>query len=189
MLGRVAGEAIGNYHRCGAIGSTMFRVYLNSPREYWLRYVLGESGEEDSGALKFGRIAHGVILEGEEYCVVPDGVDRRTKAGREEYDRLVEESGDRHIVDRSDGAALDRIVKYGIGGNGAAKSMLHGCSEHEVSYRMAYRDVVLQCRPDGIGDRYIVELKTCRSMGGLIGEFFRRGYHIQAAWYNYVLRG
>lgn len=93
-LGRVCGEDIDYYHHCGAISSTMFRTYLRSPREYWLRYVLGVAGEESpSDALAFGRVAHGVILNGEEYVPLPAGLDRRTKVGREEYDRILCESG------------------------------------------------------------------------------------------------
>ena len=187
-LGKIVGEDIGAYHRSGAIGSTMFRVYLNSPREYWLRYVAKEVEDGDTAALKFGRIAHGVILEGAGYVVVPEGIDRRTKAGKEEYDRLIAGGGG-HIVDHWDGVTLDRILKYGLGRNEAARELLAGCGEHEVTYRMSYRGKVLQCRPDGIGDKYVVELKTCRSIGGLLGDFFRLGYHIQAAWYNHVLTG
>jgi hypothetical protein len=71
----------------------MFRLYLRSPREYWLKYVLGVAGEESpSDALAFGRVAHGVILNGEEYVPLPAGLDRRTKAGREEYERILCES-------------------------------------------------------------------------------------------------
>jgi hypothetical protein len=41
-LGKVEGEDGDYYHGCGAIGSTKFRTYLHSPREYWFRHVSGE---------------------------------------------------------------------------------------------------------------------------------------------------
>jgi hypothetical protein len=186
---KIVGEDIEQYHGSGAIGSTMFRVYLNSPREYWLRYVEREVVDADTAALKFGRLAHGVILEGTGYVAVPEGVDRRTKAGKEEYDRLVASGGRSVVVDHCDGATLDRILKYGLGRNAAARELLAGCRDREVTYRMSHRGKVLQCRVDALAEKYAVELKTCRSIGGLLGEFFRMGYHIQAAWYNHVLRG
>lgn len=186
-LGRIEGEDIGYYHSCGGISSTMFRVYLNSPREFWLRYIVREIGEKRSEAVQFGRVAHGVILEGEEYVVVRSGLDRRTKAGRSEYECFLKENTGRHIIEHGDGVTLDRMVKYGIGQNEAACALLGGCREHEVTYRVCHCGRYLQCRPDGLADKYVVDLKTCRSIGGLVNDFFKRGYHIQAAWYNYVL--
>jgi hypothetical protein len=188
VVGRVEGEDIEYYHHCGAISSTMFRTYLRSPREYWVKYVLGDDvAEEDTAALKFGRVAHGVILEGDEYVVLADGLDRRTKAGKEEYCRAVAECGNRHLLESCDGATLRKMLEYGIGKNAAAKQLIAGCREYETTYRAQHMGKFVQCRVDGLSNQYAIDLKTCRTVSGLLGDFFRRGYHIQAAWYNWVL--
>jgi hypothetical protein len=112
----VCGEDINSYYHCGAISRTTFGKYLRSPREYWLSYVLGVAGEESpSDALAFGRVAHAVVLNGEEYVPLPAGLDRHTKGGREEYDRILCGSGDRHVLAADDAHILQSIVEYGIG--------------------------------------------------------------------------
>jgi hypothetical protein len=44
-LGMVEGEEEDYYHGCGAMGSTKFRTYLRSQREYWFRYLKGNRME------------------------------------------------------------------------------------------------------------------------------------------------
>jgi hypothetical protein len=83
---------------------------------------------------------------------------------------------------------LQSMVEYGIGRNNAAKELIGGCTEYETTYRAQYSGIVVQCLVDGLAQQYAVELKTCRSIGGMLADFFKRGYHIQAAWYNHVLR-
>jgi hypothetical protein len=41
---------------------------------------------------------------------------------------------------------------------------------------------------DGLSEQYAIELKTCRSIGGMMSDFFKRGYHIQVAWCDRVLQ-
>jgi hypothetical protein len=82
-LGMVEGEDGEYYHGCRAIGSTKFRTYLRSPREYWFRYVSGEENGESSESQEFGKVAHAVILEKEKYVYPPTPFDRRTKGGKE----------------------------------------------------------------------------------------------------------
>jgi hypothetical protein len=187
-LGMVDGEDGDYYHGCGAIGSTMFRTYLRSPREYWLRYVSGEWDREASDAQEFGKVAHGVILEKESYVFPRGPIDRRTKAGKEEYQAFLENSGGENVLDHCDGVILERMLKYGLGRNPVARKLIDGCEHFETTYRAKHGDGYLQCRPDGLCSDYIVELKTCRRVDSFVCDFWRYGYHIQAAWYNYVIR-
>jgi hypothetical protein len=187
-VGMVEGEDMDYYHGCGAIGSTEFRTYLNSPREYWFKYVSGEDGGSDGNvSQQFGKIAHAVILENKRFVFPKGAIDRRTKAGKEEYGALEGNNRDAKILDHGDGIALERMIKYGLGNNGAARELLMGCEHRETTYRVKHGKEYLQCRPDGICNDYIIDLKTCRSISSFLGEFWRYGYHIQAAWYNHVL--
>jgi hypothetical protein len=188
-VGKIIGEDISYYHRYGAIGSTMFRQYLASPREYWFRHCSGEweGNSDDSGALEFGRVAHSVILEGKKYTFPRTKIDRRTKFGNAQYRAFVENNNDCHILDHGDGITLDRMIKYGIGANEVAKKLVGGCESYETTYRAKYGNIYLQCRPDGMAENYIIDLKTCRRVSGFLPEFWKYGYHIQAAWYNFVI--
>jgi hypothetical protein len=187
-VGIVEGEAGGYYHGCGAIGSTKFRTYLRSPREYWFRYVSGEDDGEISECQSFGKIAHAVILEKEKYIYPSAPFDRRTKGGKEEYRTFVETSGGANVLEYGDGVTLERMLKHGLGNNPVARKLIDGCDRFETTYRIKHGDEYLQCRPDGLCDDYVVELKTCRRVDSFLSDFWRYGYHIQAAWYNYVIR-
>ena len=68
-----------------AVSSTSLRAILKSPKTFWSQFVDG-IGKEETDAMKFGRLAHMAILEGEKfkerYRVMPrfSGL---TKDGRE----------------------------------------------------------------------------------------------------------
>ena len=90
QVGRIVDEPLEKYHATDAIGSSKFRVFLRSPREYWIKYLSGlDGGDIATESLRFGRIAHSVIMESEKYDVIPSDINRRTKAGCEESDKLV----------------------------------------------------------------------------------------------------
>jgi hypothetical protein len=127
-------------------------------------------------------------LENEKYVYPPSPIDRRTKAGKEEYNTFVGKSGDANVLEHGDGITLERMLKYGLGNNPIAKKLIAGCENFETTYRVKHGDEYLQCRPDGLCNDYIVELKTCRHIDSFVSDFWKYGYHIQAAWYNYVIR-
>lgn len=80
------------YRTREGVSSTDLKHLMRSPAhfKYWK-----EHPQEDTPALLFGRASHKYMLEKDdffnEFAVVPN-IDRRTKAGKEEYAKFLEES-------------------------------------------------------------------------------------------------
>jgi len=84
------------------IGSTMLKTVLHSPAEYHARYITGTLKQKTSKAQLLGCVVHSLVLEPErftrDYWLRPDGIDGRTKAGRERLAKLVAESTGKTLV-------------------------------------------------------------------------------------------
>ena len=147
--------------------------------------------EEPTAALLFGTAAHKYILEPEsfwdEYIEVPK-IDRRTKAGKEEYQRIVE-SGKTPIS--SDDLAVIIDMDAQIKAHPLA-SLLLKTGDHEVPIEWTDENTgeLCKCRPDVIteydGENWIVDYKTTQScMNGAFEKACRLyGYKLQAGMYS-----
>lgn len=145
---------------------------------------------EPTPALAFGTAAHKYVLEPEtfweEYVIAPE-VNKRTKAGKEEWEQFqaeLEESG-MTAISQSD---LDTIKEMyeAIKANPVAHDLLRN-GDHEVPIQ--WTDPITgercKCRPDVLGKEFIVDYKTTTSCED--GSFERScryyGYKLQAAMY------
>jgi hypothetical protein len=143
-------------------------------------------------AMAFGTAAHVATLQphlfGDLYIVKPEDIDRRTKAGKEEYAAFLEEADGREILKRED---YDRCLSIS---NQVRSDRIIGpyLEEGEAERALVWTDVGtgLRCkgRVDWVnhGQRCILDLKTTGTVE------FRRfsavaaklGYHGQAAFYG-----
>lgn len=68
------------------VGSSQLRKLIDSPKAFYWSFFKGAQ-EEETDALRLGRIIHKAVLEGrsfqDSYCLVPDFGDMRSKANRE----------------------------------------------------------------------------------------------------------
>ena len=172
-----------SYDSIPALRRSYLWLMRKSPAHY--KYAV-EHPEEPTPALLFGIAAHMAILEPErfdsEYITAPK-IDRRTKAGKEEWAELM--ASGKSILSEEDSADIsgmrDAIMK-----NELAASLLKG--EHEVPVQWTDPDTgeECKCRPDVIGEDIIVDYKTTASCEN--GEFERSarkyGYQLQAAMYR-----
>lgn len=143
----------------------------------------------ESDAMKFGTMVHTALLEPanfeKEYFLI-DKIDRRTKAGKEEFAQKKIEAGDRIIVTAEEYNKLNAI-KSNFHKNDEA--MEHCMGIIELSHYGEFEGVDIRVRPDVEGENFICDLKTTRASGEL--EFAKeirfRNYDLQATFYSDVL--
>lgn len=159
-----------------------------SPMHYLYRVM---NPPETTPALQFGIAAHKYILEPDtfwdDYIFVPK-IDRRTKAGKEEYQKILDSGkipispDDFEIITN-----MDAMIKAN-----ETASMLLKTGEHEVPVEWTDPETgeKCKCRPDVItnigGVTWIVDYKTTTTCEGSAFERSCRayGYKLQAAMYT-----
>jgi len=148
---------------------------------------------EPTPALLFGQVAHKLLLEPdtfeEEFAVAPN-VDRRTKAGKEEWDRFCLESDGKTVVSADVFyQAYSMILKARE--IPLVKELLAG--EHEVPlfWTDADTDVDCKCRLDCMnrdekGRVTVVDYKTTNdaTYRAFAKDVMQYGYALQAAMYS-----
>ena len=85
------------HHADQAVGSSGLKLIARSPLHYWQAYINSErERKEPTPAMKIGTAWHAAFFEPEEfarnYIEIPQGLDRRTKEGKQLFTEL-EESG------------------------------------------------------------------------------------------------
>jgi hypothetical protein len=171
-------------------GSGAIRAYLRSPSHF--REYLRTRGEPPTPAQAFGSLIHTVILEPQraqrDYVPIPEGIDRRTKAGKEAYAELLESSAGKTLVSAQQWAdawamrdTLLTMPEY--------RSLIHAAkSRVEVSAFWTDPDtgIELKARADIFRvDGVLADLKSAAdaSPHGFASAIARYKYHVQAAQY------
>jgi exodeoxyribonuclease VIII len=160
---------------------------------YWARYIDPKRViPEPTPAMRIGSAVHTHVLElhkwDAEYTVAPDGLDRRTKAGKEAWAAFEAEANGRTVLSRED---ADLVMHMGraVLGHPAAALLLGMAGEAETTHMWTEPTTGLQCkcRPDWISEDggIVVDLKTTEDASP---REFRRSiakwrYHVQAGWY------
>lgn len=177
------------YRQMEGISKSSLELFKKSPLHY--KYSL-ENPKEDTPSLLFGRAAHKYILEKEdffnEFVIAPD-IDRRTKAGKEQWAEFIAGSEGKDVISVKDFEQIQEMDKA-IDSVPLARQLLTG--EHEVSY--FWEDVptgeMCKCRPDCLttfeGKNLIVDYKTCVSCAD--GQFEKNvrkfNYKLQSFQYT-----
>ena len=139
-----------------------------------------------SRSMEIGTLIHSLVLEGRvDYAVGPE-VDRRTKAGKEEWQIFCENHIGKIIVNRDEEAVIRGCFD-------ACSPLMEKCafSYEDIEASVFWERDGIQCkgRPDLIaminGERCIVDLKTTNDIRGFDHSFNRFRYDVQAAWYQY----
>jgi len=166
------------------LSASALKAFAKSPNHY-IQYVMGAT--ETTPAMTFGSAFHCYVLEPKEfkkrYAVAPQ-VDRRTKAGKEVWNAFVEGVTEREVLTQQDmGLILD--MEAAIKHHAPAFKLLGSCNQFEQLKEGKISDVNFKGIADGMGDGFIVDLKTCQDASP---EAFERTaynsfYHEQAAAY------
>lgn len=174
-------------------------TFRASRKRFYREYILNDLKREPTDAMQFGILLHMAVLEPERFAsqvVVAPKVDRRTKAGKADWESFVAESNGKHVADAED---LDRIraMTAEIYTNPIAAWLLRLGGVREVSMRWDCREtgLPLKCRLDFLSNResdgfIVVDLKTTRNASpeAFAKSCFSFGYHRQAAHYTEGVR-
>ena len=148
--------------------------------------------QEPTPTLIFGQLVHKMLLEPDtlsEAFIVAPNVDRRTKAGREEYAAFLEAAGERRVVSAEDMEKAIAMVQACEKAPFVAQ-LLAGEKEKPFFWTDELTGEECKCRTDAlteVGDNLIIaDYKTCTdaSTEGFIRDAIRFGYHVQAAMYS-----
>lgn len=184
-------ESLKAYHsKPGLTKTKLFRLIDKNP-EYFKYCEDHPELIDSSPSLIFGAALHKYVLEPDgfmdEYAVAPT-IDRRTKAGKEEYAAFAAQVGERDIISDADYFEIVRISEK-LKSTPVVKYLLTGEVETSYYFRDSFTGLDLQARPDvfkTVGERgMIVDLKTCRDASN--NEFRKSaiayGYDVQAAMF------
>ena len=172
----------------GVNKSTLWEM-RKSPAHY--KYALEHQTEKDTPALRFGRALHTAILQPEEfkshYVVAPD-IDRRTKSGKEEWERFLYENAGKEVLSQDDCDTISGMYES-VWNDDAAADLLDGClTETPLFWTDEATRIRCKCRLDAHKDGIVVDLKSCAdaATGRFVKDAMKYGYDVQAAHY---LRG
>ena len=195
--GIVSGISNEEYHSGPGISkSGLDLIHQQSPLHYWAAYVDPQrEARKETAAFRLGNAIHTAILERDtytdRYTVIPDGIDRRTKAGKELYDALVAEAaanGATLISPEENDTAL-RIASNALTHPLAKSIFSTGVAEQSVFWTDAETGILCKCRPDWLIDpnpNYaVLDVKSTAdaSPDGFMRSAYNYGYHRAAAWY------
>jgi exodeoxyribonuclease VIII len=173
------------------VSNSMLGDLKKSPRMFQKRYVTREIGARESAAFDLGSLTHAIALEPStvplRFVIKPEGIDRRTKAGKEAWEAFVQSSGDRKVIDNDTfktafrcGAALNSHPEIST-----LLSLKNPIIEERIDFE--WFGVQCKCKPDLVlpSQGIIVDIKTTKdaSPAGFRYSVEDYGYHRQAAFY------
>ena len=183
-----------DYHRHAAVSKSHLDQVARSPLHYWARYLDPNRVEpEPTPAMLVGTAVHTHILELDEwdkrYVVMPEGIDRRTKQGKAEWEAFSTAASGRTVISRTDAEQVMRMG-HAVYSHPAAAMLLKqlpGKAETTHMWSDATSGLQCKCRPDWLTDdgSLIIDLKTTEdaSPKGFEKSVGNWRYHVQAAWY------
>jgi exodeoxyribonuclease VIII len=172
------------YHASPAVSNSKLSRFLESPR-------LMNTPRKKTPSLRWGSLVHTIILEpqliGDEWAVMPEGLDKGKGAKAREEEFLLANEG-KEIVSHDEFTQLSAIAAA-VQQDDEAAALLAGEGVNESSYfwKDAITGIDMRCRPDRYrDDGLLVDVKTTTSVEHYA---FRRsvwdfGYDRQSALYT-----
>ncbi len=164
-----------------------------SPRHYWHKY-LNPDRERDAPtpAMVLGTAIHSAILEPDlftsEYVADP-GINRRTNAGKAEYEAFVAENAGKTVLD-DDQMQACLAVRDAVHMHPVAGGLLTGGRAEQSFYAIdPETGELVKCRVDYLAGDLIVDVKSTEdaSPTGFAKSCANFRYPHQVAWYRDVL--
>ena len=184
-----------DYHAGEGISKSHLDAIARSPAHYFAKY-LDENRQPNNPtpAMLAGTLAHCAILEPEafheRYVMAPEGIDRRTKAGKEAWEAFQAIAEGREVITQEQFvrafAQRDSVMRL----PDVAALFENSASEVSAYWNDDVTGELCKCRPDLVhtcadGGVILVDVKTTTDAS--LREFSRSiakwRYHVQAAWY------
>ena len=179
------------YNEIDAVRRSDLMKIRKSPLHYkWAKEHPEE--EESTPSQIFGAAAHKYLLElgsfYDEYALAPN-VDKRTKAGKEEWERFKAENEGKTVITSDD---LDKLwlMQEAVCDHKGAKELLSGTIETPILWTDPETGIECKIRPDVVamkdGRPIIVDYKTVTSCDERTfwRECDKYGYQLQAGMYT-----
>jgi exodeoxyribonuclease VIII len=157
------------------------KAFAKSPNHY-LEYI--SKDYKDTPAMAFGRAFHALLLEpdtfNERFAIAPK-CDKRTKAGKDEWQSFSEANKGKEAIDGGD---YENLLKMVANVQSEERRSLKKINP-EVPVSGIIQDIEFKAILDGVSVRHIVDIKTTQdaSPKSFSRAIFDLMYHLQAAIY------
>lgn len=186
LAGFVPGLAFDAYRAVEAMSASGAKKMLRSP----MHYKLDRSAPaEPTAAMQFGSAVHLGILEparwSTDVLIAPD-VDKRTKAGKEEWAAFKASAAGKVALSMSDYVRAEYCLNAVLD-HPAARALLNGAEvEGSLFWRDRQYDVPCKARFDARNHGGLIDVKTCQdaSAEGFARQAASLLYHVQGAHYT-----
>lgn len=192
-IGLIHGMANEDYHSTPAVSNTVLSSIARSPAHCFALHVAEDRRKQATTPAFFaGTLAHCAILEPaallDRYMLKPEGLDLRTKAGKEWRDALpagvLTINADEYATALAQRDAVRAVPEL-------AELLAEGVAEVSAFWRDDETGLQCKCRPDWVhtlsdGRVILVDVKTTvdASPQQFSRSVWKYGYHRQAAWYS-----
>jgi hypothetical protein len=175
------------YHASSAISKSGLDLIRKAPALYkWRR----DNPQEPTPAMRLGTLTHTAVLEPDYFALTtivrPEGIDRRTSAGKAAWAEFELEADGKEILTAEEMSKL-AAIRDAVRAHPAAAKALAGSPTIEQSIFWDVDGIACRCRPDAVTDKgVLVDLKTTRdaSPDGFAKSIASYRYHVQAAYYS-----
>lgn len=178
------------YHRCCGISKSGLALLRKTPAHYAAKYIYGAE-EPPTPAMIIGSAFHTMVLQEElfsdEYAVAPV-CDRRTKAGKAEYETFVGNAEGKTVISLEDYERIQNMTSAVCKHPGAYMLLNMSTAVEESFFWIDETTGTLcKCRPDLriASKRILVDLKSCEdaSPEAFARTIYNFTYHLQAGFY------
>lgn len=180
-----------DYNSVDAVNKSTLWEMRKSPLHYW--HIMHDTPRKDTPAMKLGRAVHAAILTPtaykKDFAVMPN-IDRRTKAGKEEYEAFMESANGKETLSQEDALTVKQMAAA-FRKNPDAVSLLKGTRrEKPLFWTDTETGVKCKGRIDAISETCVIDYKTTLDAGtdAFRRESLRYGYDLQAAMYMEAAR-
>lgn len=178
------------YRQSDAISKSQLDLIRKSPALF-LWSVNAPYDEDKKEALDIGTAFHSLILEPDnfknEFVVMPDDINRRTKEGKQAYEEFLNTSKEKIVLSAEDNKKL-LLMRESLFSHPHAKWLIEAEGDPEISifWNEETTGELAKCRPDKFLSEHscIVDLKTTGDIERIEKSFFNYRYHVQDAWYT-----
>lgn len=186
------------YHQGPGISKSHLDVAARSLAHYWAAYVDPKrKPREATPAMILGTAIHTAILEPDDlaksYVVEPEDINKRTKAGKEEYEAFLAQLHGRIPLTASQWETVVEVRDAVWRDRGVRELLKAGKPEISFFATDEGTGELVKCRTDWLDwdRRLVVDVKSTEdaSPQGFMRSVMNYRYHVQVPWYLDVIDG
>ena len=191
-MGEIITMEFSDYRAIRAVNWSLLKLYGHSPQHY--RLAADAPPAPPTPACLLGQAVHALTLEGEaayrdRFIVAPEGIDRRTKAGRAAWQEFQDQAAGRAVLTADQAAAVKGMAEA-IGRSRTASKLLARCTVRESTVIWADQATGTACkaRPDAMDPKsgLLLDLKSTSdaTLEAIRRDVGNRLYFAQLAFYR-----